>query len=159
MNNLILLVTEQDTWTISEGENEGTPFILRFRPQLKDFIATGRFNERLTIIWLYQSDDRSLMPSDEDADKMKAMEDALVEAMELDLQAVLAFVYTGQDQKEWHWYSTDIQESGKRINEALAAFDKLPIELSFEVDPEWTEYNSVLSGAEAGAAESESDNG
>ena len=98
------------------------------------------------------------MPSDDDADKMKVMEDALVEAMELDLQAVLAFVYTGQNQKEWHWYSTDIQESGKRINEALASFDKLPIELSFEDDPDWTEYNSVLAGAESGEEEGESDN-
>ena len=63
---------------------------------------------------------------------MQNVEDALIDSLESDLQSVLAFVYTGQNQREWHWYSSDVKETGKRINAALSEFDGLPIELSAE---------------------------
>lgn len=148
MENLKKLITDDDTWTGAEGENDGKPFLLRFRPHLQGFITTNKYNKRLTISWNYDSDDSSLMPSDDQLELMQDVEDALVDTLENDLQSVLAFVYTGQNQREWHWYSSDINETGKRLNEALADFDQLPIELSVEDDPEWSEYNAVLEGVE-----------
>jgi len=148
MDNLIQLLNEKDLWSVAEGENEGTPFLLRFRPHLNEFIETKRYNERLTIVFPYDSDDDSLMPTDEETELLSDIEDALVEVLEKDVQAVLAFVYTGQNQKEWHWYSTDISETGRRLNDALSNFGKLPLELSAEDDPDWIEYNSVLEGAD-----------
>ena len=135
-------------WTDAEGENNGTPFILRFRPHLQDFISTNKYNKRLTILWHYNSDDSSLMPSDKEMELMEDVENALVDILEDDVQSILAFVYTGQNQREWYWYSTDINETGKRLNEALSKFDKLPIELSSDDDPGWTEYYTVLEGAD-----------
>ena len=148
MENLIRLVNEKDLWTVAEGENEETPFILRFRPHLKDFTATKKYNKRLTVLFPYASDNSSLMPGDEETELLGKIEDALVEILEKDVQAVLAFVYTGQNQKEWSWYTTDISETGKRLNEALSVFDKLPIELIVEDDPDWNKYNSVLEGSD-----------
>jgi hypothetical protein len=148
MDNLKQLITDNDTWTNAEGENDGTPFLLRFRPHLQDFIATNKYNKRLTILWRYKSHDSSLMPSNDEMGLMKEVEDALVDILENDIQSVLTFVYTGQNQREWHWYSVDINETGKRLNKALSAFNKLPIELSSEEDPDWSEYNAVLEEAE-----------
>jgi hypothetical protein len=147
MDNLRQRITENDTWTSAEGENDGTPFLLRFRPHLQDFIATNKYNKRLTILWNYNSEDSSLMPSNDEMDSMKDVEDILVDNLENDIQSVLAFVYTGQNQREWHWYSSDINVTGKRLNKALSGFDKLPIEISSEDDPDWSEYNAVLEGA------------
>ncbi|WP_347159335.1 DUF695 domain-containing protein [Pontibacter chitinilyticus] len=151
MENLKQLLTEKDTWNGAEGENEGTPFLLRYRPYLHDFIETKKYNQRLTILWGYESDNDSLMPSDEDMELMRSVEDSLVESLEDDLQAILAFVYLGQSQKEWHWYTSDIAETGRRINEALSDFERLPIELSVEDDQEWSEYLSVLEGSDDSA--------
>lgn len=148
MDKLKRLITDEDIWTGAEGENDGTPFLLRFRPHLQGLIATNQYNKRLTILWHYNSDDSSLMPSDGEMELMQNVEDALINILESDAQSVLAFVYTGQNQREWNWYSTDINETRKRLNEALAEFDKLPIELSAEDDPEWSEYNAVLEGAD-----------
>jgi hypothetical protein len=144
MDNLKKLITDDDVWSAGEGENEGTPFILRYRPHLQDFIATEKYTKRLTIIWQYESDDELLLPNDEDIDLMQEVENALVDSLENDLQCVLAYVYVGQNQKEWHWYSSDIKVTGLRLNEALDEFDQLPIELSSDDDPNWEEYKAVL---------------
>jgi len=147
MDHLKLLVTDNDMWSAGEGENDGTPFILRFRPNLQAFIATGQYNKHFIITWPYESDNTSLMPDEEELDLMTAVEDALVDIFENDVQCVLAFVYTGQNQKDWHWYSKDITETGNRLNTALSDFEVLPIELASEDDPDWAEYNAVLAGA------------
>ena len=88
------------------------------------------------------------MPDEKTMEFMEKVENALVDILENDLQAILSFVYLGHNQKEWHWYSSDIAETGKRLNEALSNFEVLPIELSTEYDAEWNEYNAVLEGAE-----------
>lgn len=157
MDHLAQLITEKDIWTGAEGENEGTPFILRFRPHLQDFIAVNRYHKHLTITWPYTSDNDSLMPGNTDTNLMSEVENSLVEALESDVHAVLAFVYTGQNQREWHWYSSDIAETGKRLNEALSYFERLPIELTAEDDPEWEEYLSVLEGADYSDYEEDKD--
>jgi hypothetical protein len=155
MDNLRQLITDGDTWTSAEGENDGAPFLLRFRPHLQDFIATNKYNKRLTILWQYNSNDTSLMPSGKEIELMEDVENTLVNTLESDVQSVLAFVYTGQNQREWHWYSIDINETVKRLNEALSNFEELPIELSAEDDPDWSEYNVVLEGADDSESEDE----
>ena len=147
MTDLKRLIKENDTWTNAEGENDGTIFLLRFRPHLEHFIKTKKFNKRLTIFWQYESGNKSLLPSETEMSLMENVENVLVKALERDAQSVLAFVYTGQNQREWHWYSADIKETALRLNKALAEFNKLPIELSSTDDPDWSEYNAVLEGA------------
>lgn len=147
MNTLVQLITENDNWSVAEGVNEGTPFLLRYRPHLQPFIETGIYNTRLVIIWPYESDNTFLMPGDEDMELMGDVENALAGELEKDAQCVLAFIYIGQGQKEWHWHSSDIEETEKRINEAFSNFEKLPLELLSYDDPEWSEYNSVLEGS------------
>lgn len=148
MDRLKILITDEDTWTISKGINCGFPFILRFRPNLKEFVIIKEYCERIILLWKYDSTDNSLLPGEEEMDLMEKVENALVEILENDLQAILSFVYSGQNKKEWHWYSSNIDETCKRINDALSGFEILPIELLLEGDPEWSEYNAVIAGAE-----------
>ena len=157
MDKLKSLITDQETWTAAEGENDSVPFLLRFRPNLQAFIATKNYNKRLTLLWNYDSDDVSLMPDKETMELMEKVESSLVDILESDLQSILSFVYLGHNQKEWHWYSSDIVETGKRLNEALSNFDVLSIELSSEDDPEWNEYNAVLEGADDSGYENTDD--
>ena len=148
MDKLKSLITDQEAWTAAEGENDGVTFLLRFRPNLQAFIATKKYNKRLTLLWNYDSDNSSLMPDEKEMGLMEEVENSLVDILEKDLQAILSFVYLGHNKKEWHWYSRDIIETGKRLNKALSDFDVLPIELSSEEDPEWNEYNAVIDGTD-----------
>ncbi|QOW09883.1 DUF695 domain-containing protein [Kaistella flava (ex Peng et al. 2021)] len=148
MKNLESLITDQETWTSAEGSNDGVIFLLRFRPNLQAFISTEKYNERITLTWNYDSDDSSLMPTEKEMELMEKVENSLVDVLENDLQAILSFVYLGDNQKQWHWYSSNVEETGKRINDALSDFEILPIELSSEEDPKWSEYNAVIDGAD-----------
>jgi hypothetical protein len=136
-----------DAWTIAEGERDGLPSLLRFRPNLKKCLGDPRFSRRLQVTWTCQRSNTG-MPSPEESDSMKPMEDRLVEALEESDAGVLAFVFTQGGTRTWNFYVAESADLGGLINHALADLPPLPIELSIEDDPEWSElaqlYESVL---------------
>ncbi len=144
MENLKSLITDKETWTSARVKGNQVTSLLRYRTNLQDFIKTDKYNTRLTITWNYNSTDISLMPNEKEMDLMNKVENALVENFEHDLQAVLAFVFLGENRKEWYWYTKDIEEIADRVNSALSEFDELPIELSCESDSNWNEYKDVI---------------
>ena len=130
-------------WNIAEGDNDGMPRIIRYRPDLEPFIGSPDYPKRLVIIWDYESDNSSGMPSDKQSEEMKQFEDSLDESLDPDRLAILAFILTCNGTGEWHYYVGDILEVGKRINLALSSFPKLPLHLQVEDDPEWNEISTV----------------
>jgi hypothetical protein len=136
-----------DNWKAGEGEIDGTPFIIRYRPYLQNFIDTGEYKHRMEIFWLYQTDHPAQMPEEEEQQQMQLVENRLAEAFEEDQLAVLAFVYTGHLQNVWHWYTRDIKAAGIRLHEALKGLEEFPVELAVEEDPDWDEYLSMLDAA------------
>ena len=135
-----------DSWIGREGEIDGIPFLLRFRPHLQNFIDAESYNTRLEITWNYESTAASQMPGAHDHKLMVQVEDALVSDFESDFIAVLAFAYTGHNQKVWTWYTCDIGLTGIRLNKVLAEFERLPIDLSSQNDPDWLDYLDVVEG-------------
>jgi hypothetical protein len=134
-----------DTWAGLEFYNEEeVPVLVRFRPYLQNFIDTGFYNRRMDIIWVYNSPDNNLLPHETDLDLMQKVEDALVDILEQDNQTILTFTFTGESEKWWAWYTTDIDIAGERLNAALAQFEPLPITITVDDDPDWGEYNGVL---------------
>ena len=118
--------------------------MLRFRPALKEFLGDPRFSRRLQITWSYGDDNLSGMPSGEDSEAMRSMEDRLVETLEAEEAGVLAFVHTHAGARQWHFYSADSADLGALINQALSELPKLPISLEIEDDAEWGEMSAVL---------------
>jgi hypothetical protein len=134
-----------DSWKgVEFFTGDDVPGLVRFRPNLQNFMETGRYLKRMDIIWTYESVDESQLPDSATMDLMADVEDALVEAFEGDNQTVLAFVFTCDNERWWAFYTTDIDIAGIRLNEALAAFDPLPVDISVEDDPEWNEYFGVI---------------
>ncbi len=130
-------------WNIAESDNGGMPRLIRYRTDLAPFIARSDYPQRLVIIWEYDADNLNGMPSTEQSETMKSFEDALVETLDSDRLAVLAFVLTCNGSREWHYYINRVDEVGLRINTALSEFPKLPIHLQVENDPEWEQISLV----------------
>ncbi|WP_289159459.1 DUF695 domain-containing protein, partial [uncultured Muribaculum sp.] len=61
---------------------------------------------------------------------------------------VMTGVYTGDDERNWIFYTTSVHIFGRKINEALAPFDLLPITIYTENDPEWAEYDEMRAASE-----------
>jgi len=133
-----------DTWFGIESTDNGHPFLIRGRNDVHAFQKTGRYGYRIDIIWEYKPDDDSLMPAPGDLSLMGEVENLLVEQLEHDYQSILAFVFTGNNKRVWYWYTQDKEEFSIRINDALSALAKLPIELFSEPDPNWLTYNDIL---------------
>ncbi|WP_183562619.1 DUF695 domain-containing protein [Mucilaginibacter sp. SP1R1] len=134
-----------DSWiAVDFVTEEEVPVMVRFRPNLQNFTEAGLYNQRMDIIWSYETANESLLPEIDDMDFMEGVENALVEILEQDNQSILAFTFTGENERWWAWYTTDINIAGERLNIALAQFNELPINISVTEDPEWAEYFGVL---------------
>lgn len=135
-----------DAWTLAEGDHDGKPSLLRFRPELKRFLGDKRYPRRLTITWAYADPDGDDLPDNETTDLMRDFEDRVVDAIERDSLGVLAFVYTFAGDREWHIYLADAKAVGAALNDALAEMPRLPIQIEATDDPAWEELKSVLDG-------------
>lgn len=71
---------------------------------------------------------------------MNRMEDALESALDQGCNAILALVSTGEDLREWTYYSKSEDEFMARLNYALAGEPSYPIEIHIAHDPNWDVY-------------------
>ena len=133
-----------DAWNIAKGKNPEKPSVLRFRPSLEGFLGDANYPRRLMIVWQFEAADATGMPTDTQSADMKDFENMLIDVLDPDRLAVLAFVYTTGGTREWHFYLSDVSEVGIRINQALSNIPQLPIELTVEDDPSWDELRQVF---------------
>ena len=132
-----------DKWfTVLSEDEEGNLITINGREELTEFIESGKFKERVEITWKYKGDSHA-MPLDATAELMEKVQESLKKAMEKDKLSILTSVYTGGNQKTWIFYTRTVRVFGERLNEALAAFEVLPLEIYTEVDTEWEEYKDM----------------
>ena len=101
---------DDDAWTVAEGELEGRPLLIRYRPKLAGFSGRDQYPMKLTVRWTYGDDGQSGMPDEAQSDTMKDLEDSLVAEFDSDRIGILAFIYTAHGMREWHIYFSDLEE-------------------------------------------------
>ncbi len=132
-----------DKWFNAFSENEKGDLITIYgRDDLDEFVASGKFKERVEVTWKYKPDEKNL-PHDDEAELMETVEVALRKVMEKDKLAILSSIYTGGGERIWVFYARTARVFGERLNEALSTFDLLPISIYVEVDPDWEEYKDM----------------
>ena len=136
-----------DWWTSPTESDSGRLIMVTGRRGLENVIATGKYNVRVEISWPYQGD-ASGMPDVPTSTLMEAVTDAINEVFKKDPVAIMTGIYTGDDERDWIIYTKNQHIFNRRLNEALAPFDLLPITLYAENDPEWNEYREMCELAE-----------
>lgn len=140
----------KDNWFSAAAEAEnGAPIFINGRLDLDAFKNSGKFNERVEIYWHYEKCFNE-MPHDKEGQRMEEVLECLKKAMEKDKLAILTGVYTGSGERTLVFYTRTARVFGERLNEVLAPFELLPIELYVEKDKEWNEYNEMLEAQEYG---------
>lgn len=129
-------------FTALSEDGDGHLVTVYGRDELTEFVQSGKFKERVEITWKYEGDAKG-MPADKLAEQMEIVEETLRKAMEKDKLSILTAVYTGAGEKIWVFYTRTVRVFGERLNEALAAFELLPISIYTELDPEWEEYRDM----------------
>lgn len=140
----------KDNWFSAAAEaDNGAPIFINGRLDLEAFMNSGKFNERVEIYWHYEKGFNE-MPHDEEGQRMEEVLECLKKAMEKDKLAILTGIYTGNRERTLVFYTRTSRVFGERLNEALAPFELLPIELYVEIDKDWNEYNEMLEAQEYG---------
>jgi Family of unknown function (DUF695) len=133
-----------DSWFGSSASENNKPIIVRGREFLKNFKESGKYSERVEIVWTIENSTENGVPTPEENIIMGKIEDAFVNILEKDLHGVLAIVYTHNNIRSWIYYTKSLKEFMNRLNSALSKFEKLPISISNSRDKEWKMYEEFL---------------
>jgi hypothetical protein len=102
---------------ISTNTSNGRKIFFRFAEQFDQTFERGTQPIRTIIVWKYHSE--SGQPILEEHQRMNQMEDALELALDQNCFAMLALVSTGENLREWTYYSKSEDEFLARLNFAL----------------------------------------
>lgn len=140
-----------DWWTSPTESENGRLIMVTGRRDVDKFRNNSRFNIRVEISWKYEGDATG-MPNYETSTLMEQVQEALEAEFKKDPIAILTGIYTGDNERNWVFYTLSTHIFGRKLNEALVNFELLPITIYCENDPNWNEYQEMkeLSEIDAG---------
>jgi hypothetical protein len=128
----------------STNHSNGRVVIFRYVQTFGPGFTKGAQPDRVILVWKYKS--AKGLPSAKERQQMDALEDALAPVLETEGFATLALVSTGEDLREWIYYTRSQDEFLSRLNAALIGKPAFPIEIHASADPLWTTYETFKSG-------------
>jgi hypothetical protein len=134
-------MTQQDRWAIAHAEEDGMPILFRYRNEspVKD---TAELPFLVSILWIYDGDATTGMPDNQVLGEMERFEDAL-DSIDGSGAGFLMVAVTGNDRREWIWYTSDPNRFMSFLNAALKGRPKFPLDLSASEDPAWLTYLTI----------------
>lgn len=129
-------------WTTPTESDNGNLIMVTGRRNVEPAMNSGKFNDRIEITWKYQPD-KGGMPDFDTSSLMEQVTDAINSIFKKDEAAVMTGIYTGDGQRNWVLYTLNPRKFQYMLNQALAKFELLPIEIYAEKDPDWLEYKEM----------------
>jgi hypothetical protein len=137
--------TNVQAWAtaVSKNEHDGTVIVYRYAQIFaRDFVRASQ-PDRVILVWRYEGEKG--MPSPQERGRMDELEDALAPLVETEGFSTLALVSTGDNLKEWTYYTKSEEEFIARLNQALGSKEPFPIEIHADPDPQWSTYTRFIS--------------
>ncbi len=138
------MADKSEWWTAPTESETGNLIMVTGRRDVDAFKNNPRFNIRVEVTWKYIGD-KNGMPDVATSTLMEQVQDALTSVIAKDPVAIMTGIYTGDGERNWVFYTLSTNIFGKKINEALQAFDLLPLTIYCENDPDWNEYQEMKS--------------
>jgi hypothetical protein len=138
------MVELQGQWLTypAESVDSDKTIIVTIRQDVDKFRDNPRFRYRITVAWPYAGD-ADAMPDEPTSELMEQATDGLADVFRKDPVAVLTELSTGDNRREWVFYTLSLPIFSKKLNEALAALPTLPLEFDAEEDPNWEIHNAT----------------
>lgn len=148
MTYLVEGIPGEGAWFSAEGGPKERPTLIRARQDILPLLPVPALSSRIVLSWTCRAPIEVGLPSADDYEEITAFEDVLMSFVEEG--AILAFVFTTGGIVEYNFYTSDRDWFIERLNEAFADKAPVPIEISAEDDPDWTEYRSLMSAVGLG---------
>ena len=130
-----------DPWVLAETVEDGFPIMHRLRQCVPDGIIISEYPYLLSILWEYETEDNSGMPSEEQNEQHLNFDDALDE-MDNKGSGTMMLAITGNGRKEWVWYVNDPQEWSNELHSCLQGHPVYPLDIEKSEDPEWETWKT-----------------
>ena len=128
---------------VSKQQTTGRAIVFRYAKDFREGFQRSGFPDRVILVWKYQSE--SGMPLPQEREAMDRMENLLAPLMD-DSQSLLTLVSTGENLREWIFYSKSQRDFIAALNRAFAGQPRFPIEVHAAPDPEWSTYERFRRG-------------
>lgn len=129
-------------WTAPAQSESGRLIMVTGRKDVATFRDNPRFNIRVEVKWPYKGD-ASGMPDVATSELMEQATDLINAELHNDPVAVLTGIFTGDDERDWVFYTLSTHIFEKKLNKALATLPLLPLEIQCENDPGWEAYDEM----------------
>lgn len=137
------MAERNDWWTCPTESEDGRLIMVSGRRDIDAFRRNPRFNIRVEITWRYSDSPAATMPDEETARLMEEATDALNAELTKDPVAVMTGIYTGAGERNWVFYTLSTNIFNKKLNQALSSLPLLPLTITAENDPDWSEYDEM----------------
>lgn len=135
-------IPNDGSWFRAEGGTADQPAMIRARQDILARLPAASLSTRIVVSWNCRSPLEMGLPSSDDYEEISAFEEMLLNFVQEG--SILAFVFTSAGIVEYSFYTSDQEWFLERLNEALADKPSVPIEISAEDDPDWTQYRSLM---------------
>ena len=128
----------------SKQESTGRTIVFRYAKEFRKGFQAAKLPERIIIVWKYRSE--TGMPSAEERKSMDRMEALIAPLVDKAGLSLLSLVSTGENLREWIFYTKSEQYFFEEFNSALAGQPQFPIEIHVAPDPTWATYKKFRNG-------------
>lgn len=137
------ILPNKETWTMAKSEEEGNVILLRVRNDKPRGIQTHKYPNLINLYWHYNETTNNGLPPNEVYLRMKDLEDRL-DPIEKRGNGFLVLSITGNQRKEWIWYTQDVKVFLHQLNRELQGELPFPIEIETSSDPMWEAHSNII---------------
>lgn len=147
------MASKNNWFTVPAVNEQGQTIIVTGRLDVDAYRAKPKNCIRVEVSMKYKSAGELGFPDDDTAELLQQATDAMQAELKGKTTALMTGIFTGAGQRDWVFYTFSTDVFGSYLNRALAQLPVLPLEIYAENDPDWAEYDEMLSVAEDAAAE------
>ena len=125
------MAKEAEWWTSPQESESGRIILVTGRKDVEKFRNNKKYSIRVEISWKYTGQEDG-MPDYETSLLMEQVTERLEAVFQKDPVAVMTGIFTGDDERDWVFYTLSTNIFGKKLNEALADLPLLPLEIICE---------------------------
>lgn len=129
-------------WTAPAESESGSLIMVTGRRDVARFRSNPKFNIRVEVNFSYEGDAIG-MPDLATSETLGQVTEALQKCFDKDPVAVMTGIYTGDNERNWVFYTLSLNIFGRKFNEALSPLPLLSIRIEAAEDPDWEEYDEM----------------
>jgi len=138
------LMGEEPKGIIGRAFENDMPVIYKFVNEMPGNDVRSGLKCLLVVSWKYDGSKNNGMPTPDENNKMIKLEDIIEEKIEVTKKLRHVYSRTGNNLKELVYYIEDNDKFLEIFNKVMANQERVPIEINFYKDPEWSEFSKLL---------------